>query len=857
MFSDLRQAFRHLRKSPGFTATVVITLALGIGATTAIFTLVEQVLLRSLPVTRPEQLWRIGDQVRCCNWGGYSQGSDDEPNQWGLFPWEAYKLFRTNTPAFSDLAAMEAGKSALGMRRAGSSAPADTRNGQFVSGNFFRTLGETAWRGRLFADSDDREGAAPVAVMSFHTWEEKYGSDPSVVGSTFQINGHPFTVIGVTPPGFIGARVTPYGMPDIWMPLTTEPMIDGATERLKDPHVDFLDLIGRGKPGTNPKALEAQLQSELHAWLGSHVTDMTPQEKAVYDKQQLVVSPGGAGFSDLRKDYGKGLVLLMITAGCVLLVACANIANLLLARGLRNRQQISVRVALGASRPRLVRQALVESVLLAMIGGAAGVAVAYAGARLMLFLAFHSLQSFGWIPVQAQPSTSVLFFALGVSLLTGILFGVVPAWMTSRAEPVEALRGANRSVGGRRHWAQKTLVVVQAAVSLVLLSGAAMLGGSLRNLEHQSFGFDGNGRYLVSINPILSNYKQERLVPLFRELEERLSAIPGVSKVSAATYAPLSGDQWGHDIRFEGRPEPGPKDDLFSDWTRVTPGIFDTLGAKMLMGRAITDEDNASTRAVAVINEAFAKKYFGKQSPIGQHFGPVPAQNAGTYEIIGVVSDVHWVNWDFREPDRAMYYIPEAQTTQFAQQDDETYEIWSHYLYNIVMWAPGNPPNLLGQVKQALADVDPSLVMYGVQPYSDVIRDTFSQENTIASLTWLFGAIGLALAAIGLYGVTAYGVEQRTSEIGVRMALGADRGQVVQMVLKGAFLQVVIGLGLGIPSAIGAGYLIASQLFGVKPWDPLLLGAATLMLGLAALAAAVIPARRAAGLDPVVALRNE
>jgi putative ABC transport system permease protein len=857
MLSDLRLALRQLRKSPGFTLTVVITLALGIGATTAIFTLVEQVMLSSLPVTRPQELWRIGDQVRCCNWGGYSQSNDDEPNQWGLFPWEAYKLFRANTPAYSDLAALQAGNAALGVRRAGTNQQADTRNGQYVSGNFFRMLGVSAWRGRLFSDSDDQEGAPPVAVMSFHAWEEKYGSDPSLVGSTYQINGHPFTIIGVAPPGFVGAKVVSWGMPDIWLPLTTEPMIDGATERLKNPHVDWLDLIGRVKPGTNPKALEAQLRSELHGWLTSHLGDMAPQEKAVFDKQTLVVSPGGAGFSDMRRNYGEGLLLLMVTACCVLLVACANIANLLLARGLRNRQQISVRVALGASRQRLVRQALVESVLLSVFGGAAGIAVAYAGAKLIVYLAFHSLQQFTWIPVQASPSTPVLLFALGVSVLTGILFGVVPALMTSRAEPVEALRGANRSVGGRRHWAQKTLVVAQAAVSLVLLSAAAMLGGSLRNLEHQNFGFNGDARYMVAINPMLSNYKQEQLVPLFREIQDRLGAIPGVRQVSAATYAPMSGDQWGQGIRIEGRPEPGPNNDFQSDWTRVTPGIFDTIGARMLAGRPISEDDNANTRPVAVINEAFAKKFFGNKSPIGEHFGPAPQQNAGTWEIVGVVNNVHWVNWDFKGPGRAMYYLPEAQTVQFAQQDTESYEIWSHYLYNIVMWAPGNPPNLLAQVKRALADIDPSLVLYDVQPYSEVIHDTFTQANTIATLTWLFGAIGLVLAAIGLYGVTAYGVEQRTSEIGVRMALGADRGQVVKMVLKGAFVQVIVGLALGIPSAIGAGYLIANQLFGVKPWDPLMLAAATLTLGLAALAAAIIPAQRAASLDPVVALRSE
>ena len=861
MLSDFRHALRQLRKSPGFTLTAVLTLALGIGATTAIFTLVQQVMLQSLPATRTDQLWRIGDEPRCCNWGGYSQdgseGPNDEPNDWSLFPWEAYKLFRSNTPGFQDLAALQAGNASLGVRRAGSSAPPDTANGQYVSGNFFQTLGVSAWRGRLLTDADDREGAPPAAVMSFHAWQEKYGSDPSVVGSTYQINGHPFTIIGVAQPGFIGAKVTGWGMPDIWMPLTAEPTIDGATSRLKNTRVEWLDLIGRVHPGTNPKTLQAQLQGELHGWLASHLADMGPQEKAVWQKQTLRVSPGGAGFSGMRKDYSEGLLLLMFTSCCVLLVACANIANLLLARGLKNRQQTAVRVALGASRGRLVRNALLESVSLSLIGGAAGIAVAVAGSRLILYLAFHTIERSTWIPVQASPSTPVLLFALGVSVLTGAVFGIAPAWMTSRAEPVEALRGANRAVGGGHHWAQRALVIAQAAISLVLLSAAGMLGSSLRNLEHQNFGFDPDGRYLVYINPTLSNYRQEQLVPLFREIQDRLGAIPGVRSVSAATYAPLSGDQWGHQIRVEGKPEPGPKDDVFADWSRITPGFFDTVGAKMVTGRPITEDDSGNTRPVAVINEAFAKKFFGNQNPIGQHFGPAPEKNAGTYEVAGVVSDVHWVNWDFKQPARSMYYIPEAQTVHFDQPDTQSYELWSQNLYNIVIWAHGHSPNLRAQVKNALAQVDPNLVMYDVQPYSRVIQGTFDQQNMIASLTWLFGAVGLVLAAIGLYGVTAYGVEQRTSEIGVRMALGADRGLVIAMVLRGAFWQVGVGLGIGIPAAIGAGYLIASQLFGVKPWNPLLLSGATVLLGLAALVAAVIPARRAASIDPMQALRSE
>ncbi len=525
LLQDVRYALRRLRKAPGFTLTAMLTLALGIGATTAIFTLVQQVMLQSLPVSRPDQLWRIGDQPHCCDWGGYSQDSDGEAGNWSLFSWEAYKLFRANTPGFQDLAALQAGNMPLVVQRSSSSGPSDTANGQYVSGNFFQTLGVSAWRGRLFVDADDLEGALPVAVMTFHAWQEKYGSDPSVVGSTYQINGHAFTIIGVAPAGFVGAKMTSWGLPDIWMPLTTEPLMLGKTARIKNTRVDWLDLIGRVRPGTNPKVLQAQLQGELQGWLASHLADMSPQEKAVWQKQTLRLSAGGAGFSFLRRDYSEGLLLLMVTACCVLLVACANIANLLLARGLKNRQQTAVRVALGASRGRLVRNALLENVTLSLIGGAAGVAVAWAGARLILYLAFHMMERTSWIPVHATPSTLVLLFALGVSVLTGAIFGMVPAWMTSQAEPVEAMRGANRAVGGGRHWAQKALVIAQAAVSLVLLSAAAMLGGSLRNLEHQNFGFDPDGRYLVSLgSPMLANYKQEQLVPLYRQIQDRFRA---------------------------------------------------------------------------------------------------------------------------------------------------------------------------------------------------------------------------------------------------------------------------------------------------------------------------------------------
>jgi putative ABC transport system permease protein len=854
MLADLRDALRQLRKAPGFTTTAVVTLALGIGATTAIFTLVHQVMLKSLPVTKPDELWRIGDKIRCCNWGGYTQGND---GNFALFSWEAYKMFRDHTPEFTDLAALQAGNAPLGVRRAGSQAQVDTRNGEYVSGNFFRTFGVQPWAGRLLTEADDQEGAPPVAVMSYRIWKEKYGSDPSVVGAGYQINGQSFTVIGVAAPGFYGAKLAGWGMPDLWLPLTTELLIDGSTARLKRPNGNFLDLIGRVRPGVNSKPLEAKLKVEFHDWLASHVPDMEPGEKQLWQQQTLHLTPGGAGVASMRDQYQDGLKLLLVAAACVLLVACGNLANLMLARGLKDRGQTSVRVALGASRQRLVRKALVESLLLAVIGGVLGIGVAYAGTRLILHLAFRIGGPNNFVPIDATPSWPVLLFTFAMSVLTGVIFGIVPAWMTSHADPIEALRGANRSVGGHRSWAQRSLVIGQVAMSLVLLSAAALLGRSLRNLEHQNFGFETEGRYIAWINPMLTNYKPEQLEPMFRKIDDRLRQIPGVRMVAPALYAPMTGDSWNDGIRVAGRPEPGAKEDTGAGWARVMPGFFETIGTKMALGRPITEDDTATTRKVAVINEAFAKRFFKDKNPIGEHFGPDKIKYASTFEIVGVAKDMRYMTYDYKDPVRPMFWVPETQTVQY---DDPAYisgETWSHYLYNIVIWAPGNPPGMEERVRKALAEVDPNLVLYGVDPYTKVLSADFQQENMISTLTTLFGVLGLLLAAVGLYGVMAYMVEQRTGEIGIRMALGADRWRVVKMVLQRAFSQVGIGLALGIPAAIGAGRLMKDQLFGVKPWDPVMLVFATLLLALAAVLASVIPARRAAGVEPMVALRNE
>jgi predicted permease len=853
MLADLRDAVRQLRKAPGFTTTALITLALGIGATTAIFTLVHQVMLKSLPVTKPGELWRIGDKDRCCNWGGFTQGDEGD---FALFSWEAYRNFREHTPEFADLAALQAGNANLGVRRAGSQGPVDTRNGEYVSGNFFRTLGVQPWIGRLFTDQDDQEGAPPTAVMSYRVWRDMYGSDSSVVGAGYQINGHAFTVIGVAPPGFFGAKLSDSGMPDFWLPLTAEITIRGAEARSKRARSNYLDLLGRVRPGVDPRSLEAKLKVELHNWLASHVPDMEPGEKELWQKQTLHLTPGGAGVTALRDEYEDGLKLLLIAAGCVLLVACGNLANLMLARGLKDRAQTSIRVALGASRTRIIRRSLVECVTLAALGGALGIAVAYAGTTLILHLAFQIGRPGDYVPISATPSLPVLLFTLGISVLTGIIFGIAPAWVTSHSDPVEALRGATRALGGGRAWTQKSLVIAQGAVSIVLLSAAALLGQSLRNLQHQNFGFETQGRYLADVNASLANYKPEQMEPLFRQIKDRLSEIPGVRMVTAALYAPMSGDSWNEGIRVEGRPEPPANEDTSAGWARVTPDFFETIGAKMVLGRPITNQDTAATRNVAVINEAFAKKFFKDQNPIGQHFGMDRISNSATYEIVGVARDIRYMTWGYRRPVGPMFWVSEEQMVKYNDPAFVNLETGSHDLGNVVVWAPGNPPGMEERIRKALANVDPNLVVYTVDPYEKVVSNDFQQEAMVATLTSLFGVLGLALAAVGLYGVLAYMVEQRTSEIGLRMALGANRVQVTKMVLRGAFLQIGIGLAIGIPAAIGAGKLMNNQLFGVKPWDPIMLGLAALMLGLAALLASVVPARRAAGVEPMVALRN-
>ena len=851
MFADLKFALRQLRKSPGFLLTAVLTLALGIGATTAIFTLVHAVLLKSLPVAKPEELFRIGDKVHCCMWGGYTQWEE-----YSIFNYDLYKHFRDQTPAFTDLAAVQGGNEGLGVRREGSQGPAELRNAQFISGNYFRAFGIGAWNGRVLAEADDREGAAPVAVMSYHVWQEKYGGDPSVVGAAFQFNGKQFTVVGIAPPGFYGSGLRSWGNPDFWIPLSTEPLLQGTSSLLKQANANWLYVIGRVRPGTDPKALEAQLRLELRQWQTSHLADMSSQEKEFLPKQEFHLTPGGAGVADMREQYHDGLRLLLIAASCVLLIACANLANLLLARGLASKQQTSVRMALGASRTRMVRKALVESVTLGMLGGVAGLLVAYGGTSLILRMAFSGPDSY--VPIDAAPSWPVLLFALAVSVVTGICFGVAPAWLASRAQPIDALRGANRSTAARTSLPQKALVVTQAALSLVLLSAAVMLLQSMRNMVHQNFGFETRDRYVAWVDPMMAGYQANQLETLYERIEERFRQIPGVKSVAIASYAPMSGGNWNTTIRIEGKPEPHEGDGNNAGFVRATPGFFESLGIAVRTGRPFTEEDTPSTRNVVVINEAFAKKFFKGENAIGKHFGADPhMKHAGDYEIVGMVSDARFTPYDMRSPIPPMFFMPENQWVHYETPEDINGEGRSHYLSQIIVWEPGRHSGLETQVRHALGEIDPNLTVAQMENYDEMLQSDFSQGLLIARLTSLFGALALVLAAVGLYGVTAYNVEQRTNEIGIRMALGADRTSVVKMVLRSAFLQVGVGLAIGIPAAIGAGYGMASQLYSVRPWNPVILAMAAALLGIAALIAALVPSRRAASVEPMQALRNE
>ncbi len=849
LVNDLRYALRQLRKSPGFTITAVITLALGIGANTAIFTLVQGILLRSLPVADPSRLYRIGDNDECCVDGGFP-GDAGNTGDFAIFSYDLYRYLQKSTPEFEQLAAVQAGQWQWSVRR-GDALPKSLPI-EFVSGNFFATLGMGAYEGRVLSDNDDTPGAAPATVISYRAWQGEYASDPSIVGSTIFFQTHPYTVVGVAPPGFFGDRVrdTP---PDFWLPLSTEPYARGNTSILHHEDSHWLYPLGRVRPGTNVGVLQTKISVMLRQWLFARSMYTDNGGAKIIPKMHVVIVPGGRGIRNLQQETGQGLDMLMILSTVVLLIACANIANLLMARATTRRADMAVRMAMGARRSRVIRQILTECVLLSCIGGLAGLAVAYAGSRTILLLAFPDAQN---LPIDASPSLTVLGFAFLVSLATGILAGTGPAWLSSHAQPAEVLRGVNRSTRDRSSLPQKSLVVFQAALSLVLLAGAILMSKSLNNLAHQDFGVVTSNRYVLHFDPAGAGYTVDRLPGLYREIEDRFTAQPGMASIGLALYSPLSGDNWGECVIQQGHPAPGPDSHCGSTWDRVSPGFLNAIGVPIVRGRNFSDQDTANSPQVAVVNETFAKRFFPNQNPVGQHFGIDFPQYSGSFEIVGVFRDFK-MN-DPRDPVRPVYLRPLSQQfLGYKEPEMISGETQSMTIDSIIFNFSHPQQDADEIIRRTMAGIDPNLTVMDLRSLDAQVADNFNGDRLVAQLTTLFGILALILASVGLYGVMSYFVARRTSEIGIRMALGATRSSVVSLVLRSVVIQVALGLALGIPCALLAGHLMASQLYGVGAYDPWALTGATLVLALCATAAGFIPAQRASSIEPMKALRTE
>lgn len=849
LVGKLRYAIRQFRQAPVFTTTAILTLALGIGGTTAIFSLIHAVMLRSLPVSDPSSLYRVGEGDDCCVEGGTQ-------DNWGMFSFPLFERLKTNTPEFEEVTAFQAGRGRMSVRRMGAETAPRPLTTEYVDGHYFSTLGVGAFYGRVIRPEDDRPAAPPVLVLSHRAWQIAYGSDPSVVGSTFVVEGHPFTVIGVAPPGFFGEMLES-DPPDIWLPVQQEPIIMGDGNLLRQPISAWLRMIGRLRPGATTAGMSPRLTALLRQWLqydSGYPANWMPDVIHDLPKQVLNVIPAGAGVAMMKEEYGRSLQILLAVCGAVLLIACSNVANLLLARGVTRRGQTAVRLAVGASPLQIVGQALVESVVLAIGGAIVGMLVAVAAARLLLSLAFRGAH---FLPISVAPSFMVLGFAFVLALVTGVVFGALPAWIATRTDPAEALHGTGRGTSDQSSMARKVLLVVQATLSVVLVAGATMLGRSLNKLEHQDFGYKVLGRIEVSMNSPPATYTQPQLLAMYRRIEDELNRIPGVQGAGLAMYNPLT-DNWGELIYVQGHPQPKMEEESGASWDRVDANYLQNFGIPILRGRNFSAADNETSELVAIVNEAFVKRFFkSNEDPVGQHFGLDYPENAGNFRIVGISRDAKFAGWGLDKPARPMFFVPLMQTVHYSQDILKKIELRSHFIGGIMLVSNLPTGQLEPLLRQKLAEVDPNLTFNSIRTMQQQVDLSFDQERAVASLAALFGMVALLLAAVGLYGVTAYTVAQKTNEIGIRMALGADRGKVFQLVLGGAFIRVVIGLLLGLPLAVGAGKLLSAQLYGVRWWDPPALTVATAALVVCSFAAAIIPANRAASISPMNALRME
>jgi predicted permease len=854
MLQDLRYGARMLLKNPGFTLVVVLSLALGIGANTVVFSLLDAVLLKTLPIKEPERLvlFRLLSGEKTVFTGGTWDvgGGRDPATGLGIgtsFPYPAFQYFRAHNESLTDIFAF----ALLRQVNVSVDGQAEIVVGQVVSGNYFTGLGAPALLGRTLTDADDRGDAAPAAVISYRYWQRRFGGDPAAVGKVVYLSETAFTIAGVTPPEFYGT-LDVGRIPDISVPMAQLPQIQPQIYPLNDTGYVWLNIMGRLKPGISAPVAQA----EFNLAFQQYAAELQKTIKEQRSVPQLDLASGSQGLIAARRKISEPLRLLMIIVGLVLGVACLNIANLLLARAATRRKEIAVRLAAGASRLRLIRQLMTESLLLAALGSAVGLAFAYWGKDALL--ALRPLEGAAALP-DLKLDMRVLGFAAAVTALTGILFGLAPALRATKVDLISVLKDGASHTGYSRSRLSKGLVVAQVALSLLLLIGAGLFVRTLRNLANIDVGFNRENLLLFTVNPGAIGYKGERLANLYPQLLERINAIPGVRSATASEYSLLGGMSSSSFCVPGYTPQPG--ENMSLPRLGVAGNFFETMGTPILQGRGLIQQDIEPMisalailqssggkppegfvvpRQVAVINQTMARKYFPNVDPIGRRFSfSSNCSGGGRIEIVGIVRDAKYGR--LKEETRPTAYTAYVQLP--------------HNQMTFSVRTAGDPTAMTTAIQKAVQAVEPKLPIFAVKTQEAQIAEILSQSRLFAGLSSFFGLLALILVAVGLYGVMSYTVARRTHEIGVRMALGAQRGDVLRLVMRETLWLTLAGVALGIPAALVATRWIASQLFGLAPHDPLTITLVTLLLAAVMALAGYLPARKAARVDPLIALR--
>jgi len=850
LWQDLRYAARMLRNHYGFTAIAVLSLALGIGANTALFSVVDVVLLKKLPVNKPEQLVMFKSlTVPNFNFGGFNGNTNPDPTS-GMtaatsFPYQTFARLREQKGLLSEIFAF----AGVGVN-VNVDGQADVARAQVVSGNYYAGLGVQPFLGRTITDSDDRAAATPVMVISERYWQRRFNRNPAVLGKQIKLNNVSFTVVGVTPPEFTGTGQVG-SSPDVSVPLALEPQLSTDRSRMRGAGQWWLRLMGRLQPGATAEQARASLEVVFQQSVLEHRAARVPAPGQPplpplepKDYPRLAVDSGSQGEMDVRRRFAPQLYLLLGVVALVLLIACANVANLVLARASSRQKEIAVRLAMGSGRGRLIRLLLTESVLLYVLGG--GLGIIFASWIKDVFLTVGNWGGEGMNALNPRLDLRVLAFTIALSLVTGVLFGLAPAWRATRIDLTPSLKDTGRSSSGAsRSLLSKSLVVAQVAMSLLLLISAGLFLRTLHNLQTVEVGFNSENLLLFSIDPNLLGYKDAALANLYRQMFDRIEAVPGVKAVTFSRNALLSGSTSGRQVYLagdassaDGSPRQGGEVRLH----HVRENYFATMEIPVLFGRGLTPQDDERAPKVVVVNQTFARLIFSGENPIGKRFG-FNADKPTEIEIVGVVRDAKYGN--LREESPATFYVPWLQ--ELSRVGAVSFEVRT----------ASDPVVFVTAIRQAVREVDPNLPLAGVKTQVEVANESLRIERLFARLLSLFGLVALLLAAIGLYGVMAYAVTQRTKEIGIRMALGAQRHNVMKLVLCQGMILTLIGVVFGAGSAIGLTRLMKSLLFGVSATDPVTFIAIALLLVVVALLAAYVPARRAMKVDPLVALRYE